>query len=200
MLKNNVSRRGGVLIEPYKQLRFGVMFLVINLIFSLLVFAVFGYYLWEIYETLSVYFKLDESQSIITLAKLGQPAMIGVVLIILFIGVTLAVSARYTHQIYGPMVSIRRFLDELIAGKKPKPLNLRVSDQFQELAEKLNTIANICSGESAGINGESEQKVLASLNLLMKGEAAPSIDVSQQDPLYSIAMKLNELAERKSPS
>ena len=90
MGKANPTRRGAILIEPYKQLRFGIMFLVINLIFSTLVFGVFGYFLWDVYGTVSLYFQLDGSESVITLSKLSKPAIIGLVLIVLFIGATLA--------------------------------------------------------------------------------------------------------------
>lgn len=135
------SRRGHFLIEPYKQLRFGVMFLFINLVFSILFLMIFGYVLWDIYEVLSTYFKLDQNQSLVTMSKLIKPGIFGLILIIFFIMITLFISAKYTHQIYGPLVSIVRFLDDLLNDKKPKPIKLRSSDQLQELVEKLNGIA-----------------------------------------------------------
>lgn len=194
MVKVKATRRGGILIEPYKQLRFGVMFLVINLIFSSLVFAVFGYFLWDIYGTLSVYFKLDEAQSVITLAKLGKPAGIGLALIAMFIGATLAMSARYTHQIYGPMVSIRRFLDELIEGKKPAPIKLRSSDQLQELAERLNGVSQkFLKGRPSG---DSAAKVAEHLEKMLEGKADKQLELSKDDPLHEIAQKLNQLSRK----
>ena len=79
------SRRGALLIEPYKQLKFGIMFLLLNLLFAILVLTVFGYYLWDIYQALIRYFQLDEMQSLVTLEKLQAPFLAGVVLLMLFI-------------------------------------------------------------------------------------------------------------------
>ena len=50
-------RRSSVLIEPYKQLRFGILFLMINFVFSLLCFSIFYLFLSDVQQTLEVYFK-----------------------------------------------------------------------------------------------------------------------------------------------
>lgn len=158
MLISKVSRRGSILIEPYKQLRFGLMFLLVNMIFSVLIFLGFSYYLWEIYEAVVTYFKLDPAESLVTLEKLAQPAFVGLALLAAFIGTTLVLSARYTHQIFGPLVSIRRFIDELLAGKNPAPIKLRASDQLQDLAARLNALAEIVAESRRAESSPSEKK------------------------------------------
>jgi ABC-type multidrug transport system fused ATPase/permease subunit len=135
------SRRGALLIEPYKQLKFGIMFLMLNIVFAVLVLTVFGYYLWDIYQALIRYFQLDEMQSLVTLEKLQAPFIAGLLLLVLFILATLFFSVYYTHKIYGPLVSIRRFLDQLIRGESPEPIQIRSTDQLQDLVERLNKIA-----------------------------------------------------------
>lgn len=146
------TRREGILIEPYKQLRFGIMFLALNLVFASILFLIFGYYLWDIYRTIAVYFNLNDQQSMVTLGKLAYPASVGLVIIALFIIATLAMSARYTHQIYGPLVSIRRFLAELAEGKTPQPIQLRSSDQLQDLAVQLNQLRGRLFDTNSEIN------------------------------------------------
>ena len=141
VLGTNASRRGSILIEPYKQLRFGLTFLLVNFLFATVFLGVFGYYLWEVYQAMSVYFRLDEAQAFVTFEKIRQPALLGLGITVLFIATTLFLSARYTHQIYGPKVSFLRFIDELLADQRPAPIKLRASDQLQDLAAKLNELA-----------------------------------------------------------
>jgi hypothetical protein len=54
---------------------------------------------------------------------------------------TFYVAVHYTHKIYGPLVSINRFVDELVEGKTPSRLALRDGDELQDLASKLNILA-----------------------------------------------------------
>ncbi len=138
------SRRRGFVswfVEPYKQVRLGLMFLLVNVCFAVLIIGVFGYYVMDIYTAVTTYFKLSGSESQMTMQKFGVPIGIGSALILLFIVTTILVSVRYTHEIYGPLVSIHRYLDDLLNGKSPSPINLRESDQLQDLANKLNSVA-----------------------------------------------------------
>ena len=153
------SRRRGFsswLVEPYKQVRLGLMFLLVNLGFAGLFVAVFGYYVWDIYQAMVTYFALNAGQSAVTLTKFSFPVLIVLALIGLFVMTTLFVSVRYTHEIYGPLVSIHRFLDEMLRGMRPAPIRLRESDQLKDVATKLNNVA-----ERLSINEKSESlKVL----------------------------------------
>ena len=138
------SRRRGFrswFVEPYRQVRLGLMVLLLNLAFASLIFFVFGYYLWDVYSTLASYFDLSQSQGEQVLDKLLLPLAICGGLVFLFIISTILLTVKYTHQIYGPLVSIHRFLDALIEGESVAPLHLRQSDQLQKLAEKLNKLA-----------------------------------------------------------
>ena len=139
------GRRGGPrswFVEPYLQVKLGLMFIVVNILFSLAIFGIFGFFLWDIYAALSIIFKLDPEQSAQTAVKFATPALIGGGLIVVFMISTILIAARYTHKIYGPLVSIHRFLDTLLAGEQPTHLHLRESDQLQELAQKLNKLSD----------------------------------------------------------
>lgn len=128
-------------VEPYRQVKLGLIVIVVNFIFAALIFGVFGYYMWDVYATVAGYFQLSQAESSDALGKFAMPAMIGGALILLFIVTTLLISVRYTHQIYGPLVSIHRFIDDLLEGQVPTPLVLRKGDQLTELAQKLNQLA-----------------------------------------------------------
>ncbi len=138
------GRRKGaqaLFVEPYRQVKLGLFFVLINITFSLLILGTFGYYIYDIFATLQEHFKLTNDESAVTLAKLSVPLGLAAGILVVFIGLTLYVAAKYTHRIYGPLVSIHRFLDEMLEGKVPQPLNLRESDQLQDLAQKLNQVA-----------------------------------------------------------
>lgn len=187
------SRRGAILIEPYKQLRFGLTFLLINLIFSSLIVSIVGYLIWDIYEALSIYFQLDDQQSAMTLNKLIKPAIIIFVLIIAFIFTTLMASAKYTHQIYGPKVSIKRFLNEISQGKNPEPIKLRSDDQLQDLAESLN---NMTKQILLHKNHQSIKLIESYLDDLIEKKPPQKITLDPSDALYDISKKLAKLSNK----
>lgn len=139
------GRRGGVkamLVEPYIQVKLGLIFIIINLSFSVLIFGVAGWYVWDVFNAITTYFQLSGQQSSLAMAKLQTPLTIIGVLVFCFIATTLYVAISYTHKFYGPMISINRFLDDVLEGKKPGLLALREGDQLQELANKLNQLVD----------------------------------------------------------
>lgn len=191
------NRRTQLLIEPYRQLRFGLMFILINFVFSTLVLLVFGYFLWDIFEAMMEYFKLDKAQEMVAASKFVAPVSGGLILVALFIFVTLYISARYTHQIYGPLVSIRRFLDELLAGKTPPRIKLRTRDQLHDLVDRLNNISDLLSvAQTKGSMGS----ILNFVENLTKGKEQAALSLSEDDPLRPLSLKLNELARQSKKS
>lgn len=142
-MQNSGRRRGfqSWFVEPYRQIKLGLVFLLLNLFFVLLLFSVLGYYFWDVYRALTVYFYLSPDQGREIFDKLSIPLWSVFGLLVLFVIATILVSVRYTHRIYGPLVSIHRFLDDLIQGKVSESLSLRESDQLQGLATRLNEVA-----------------------------------------------------------
>ncbi len=138
-------------VEPYKQVRLGLIFLLVNSAFAILLLSVFGYYVWDMYMSVATYFQLAGGESATILSKFTVPLAVGGGLILLFVIATILVSVRYTHEIYGPLVSIHRFLDDMLAGRSPSPIQLRDSDQLQDLALKLNALAErLATDQRAG--------------------------------------------------
>lgn len=195
-MKKIQGRRGGLkalLVEPFEQIKIGLIFLALNLVFSVLSLCVFTYYLYDIYKALAVYFKLSEQESVLTAAKFAVPALVGGTLFVVFVAATLFFSIRYTHAIYGPLVSINRFLDDLLAGKSPQSITLRESDQLQDLAAKLNRVAErIEPGQRAG----ALVAIHRFLDDMASGKKPAPLTLRDGDSYRELAEKLNKLASR----
>jgi hypothetical protein len=187
------SRRRGFqswFVEPYKQVRLGLMFLLVNFCFSILIIGVFGYYVYDIYDAVVTYFKLSGSESAMTLQKFAVPIAIGGALILLFIVTTIMVSVRYTHEIYGPLVSIHRYLDDVLAGRTPTPIQLRESDQLQDLANKLNSVAErVATDQRAG----PLVAIHRYLDDLIAGKNPAPIKLRDNDLFADLVAKINKL-------
>jgi methyl-accepting chemotaxis protein len=197
-------RRGfkSFIVEPYKQVKLGLMFLVVNTIFSMLILGVFGYYVVDLYSAVVAHFRLSGQENQLALAKFSIPMFAASALMLLFVVTTLILSIRYTHQIYGPLVSINRFLDELLAGQKPQLLNLRDSDQLQDLAKKLNEFAEKNASRTPDASGVSKsvQGLSRFLDEYLAGQNPKPIYWRESDyvppEIREVANKLNTLAQR----
>lgn len=179
-------------VEPYRQVKLGLLFIVVNLIFSALFLGVFGYYVYDIYQSILTYFELSNVQAPEIAGKFYIPVIVGAGLILIFITITIMLSVKYTHRIYGPLVSIRRFLDDLADGRRPSQLQLRESDQLKELADRLNAI-----GERLG-DGRLQAPLMAVhryLDDLTQGKKPEPLSLRDSDNLAELAEKLNKLAE-----
>lgn len=168
----------------------GLMFLLVNIVFAILILSVFGYYVIDIYRAVTLYFQLNDQESMMTLEKFGVPIAIGTLLIFLFVITTIMVSVRYTHGIYGPLVSIHRFLDELLEGKRPSNIQIRESDQLRDLAEKLNRLTERMftdprSGAMVAIHRYVDE--------LVEGKDPGSLALREGDLMQELATKLNKL-------
>jgi hypothetical protein len=180
-------------VEPYRQVKLGLMFLVVNILFSGLILGVFGYYIWDMYVAVSSYFHLTQDQSGLALAKFSTPMIVGSGLIALFVVTTILISVKYTHEIYGPLVSIHRFLDQFLEGKRPDALHLRESDQLKDLALKLNTAAETIAGDK---RQSSFVPVYRYLDDLIEGKNPEPLKLRDADQLNTLVEKLNKLAAK----
>lgn len=195
MTSTSGDRRKGFrsfLVEPYKQVRIGLFFLIINLMFSVLLFFAIGYIFHDIFEAQASIFNLTGYENAITFEKYTVPMTAIGVLIALFILTTLVVSVRYTHGIYGPLVSINRFLDDMLAGRYPNPISMRNSDQLVDLATKLNLIRERVLVDKRGAAMTSIHRFLDDL---VEGKTPTPLSFRDEDPHVELAKKLNRLAE-----
>lgn len=177
-------------VEPYKQVRLGLMFLLVNIVFSILILGVFGYYVIDIYRAVTMYFQLNAQESLMTLEKFALPLVVGVFIIFAFVITTILVSVKYTHGIYGPLVSIHRFLDDLLEAKKPTPLHLRESDQLRDLADKLNKLSECMMSDP---RSGAMQAIHRYLDQLIAGQDPGILQLREADTLQELSNKINQL-------
>ncbi len=191
-----VGRRRGFrswFVEPYLQVKLGLVFLLLNFLFSGMILAVFGYYVWDVYQALTLYFQLTSTQSVEIMEKLQTPLIVGGILIAVFVFSSILVAVRYTHRIYGPLVSIHRQLDQLLASGEVAPLVLRESDQLKGLADKLNQFA----GSGAATRRASDLKpVFVYLDALIEGKNPEPLRLREHDLYLALAERLNNLGEK----
>lgn len=194
-MKQSGRRRGFTawFVEPYRQVKLGLMFLMLNLVFAGLIFGIFGYYVWDIYQTLAAYFKLTSDQSTEIMLKFQTPIYAGSCLLIVFVVASILISVRYTYQIYGPLVSIHRFLDEYLQGDVVQPLILRESDQLQELAEKLNQVMYLNPNDRRASN---LRPIYRYLDDLLEGGNPEPIMLRDGDQFHPLADRVNRIGKR----
>lgn len=194
-MKESGRRRGfkSWFVEPYLQVKLGLIFLMLNVVFATLTLGIFGYYIWDISQTLAVYFKLTDEQSAQILTKFATPMTVACLLITAFVVTSILVAVRYTHQIYGPLVSIHRFLDECMMGERVQPLVLRESDQLKSLAEKLNDVMLTAPDE---IRMSNMRSIMRYIDLLLDGGSPEPLTLREGDQFHGLAERLNRLGQR----
>ena len=101
-MKHSGRRRGykSWFVEPYRQVKLGILFLLLNMAFAGLMFGIFGYYVWDIYQSLAVYFKLTNDQSLEILEKFQTPVLVGGALIFVFIAASILLPGYRTSRIH----------------------------------------------------------------------------------------------------
>lgn len=71
-----------------------------------------------------------------------------VVMVLVALATGVGYVAFVTHRIFGPMVSIERFVRQLATSDIPvSPLRLRKGDSFEELARLLNDVRDARAAE-----------------------------------------------------
>ncbi len=63
------------------------------------------------------------------------------ILLVTYSILTFAMSITLTHKVYGPLVSIHNFIDDLKIGDYKKRITIREKDDLKDLVTKLNELA-----------------------------------------------------------
>lgn len=140
------SRRNlkSTLVEPFKQIKLGVYVIVISLMFVFATAGTIFYAFFKQYEHVMEIFNVVDPAikwELVTNDIFQQNAKIIVALCLTYIVVLFTVVFRMTHKIYGPLVGIERFVDQLSEGDFRRRVTIRRGDELQRLAGKLNQLA-----------------------------------------------------------
>lgn len=132
---------GGVLSKPRQQLKYASIFLGIGIVGLGLILSVFLTMMTQTVETLGLMYAIDrditemirqslDSALYMTVAVAGTMALVALLLII-WIG----------HRIFGPVIPIKRQIEELKKGNYAARGALRKHDEFTDVMDALNELA-----------------------------------------------------------
>lgn len=129
------------LVEPFKQIRFGLHVVAVSLGFTGLLGWLFVRAFREQYQQVVDIFEVTETVDLMANDVFVRNAFLIGGTLAAFCGVMMFVVIRRTHKMYGPMVSIMRFLGELSRGNYAVRIHIRERDDFQNLVGRLNDLA-----------------------------------------------------------
>lgn len=132
------------LIEPFKQIKFGLYVLGLSVAFV----GVSGYMFVEAFteqyqHVMGIFNVVDPTLKweLVTNDVFRTNAIRIGILFCVFIGAMLTMIFRLTHRYYGPLVSIERFVEQITAGDYKKRCKIREKDELHDLVQKLNHMA-----------------------------------------------------------
>ena len=133
-----------LLVEPFKQIHFGLYMIGFGVVFSGVVLSIFLHSFANQYEQLmSIFNVVDPNLKWeVILNDVFYDSILKISLaffLLAFIGFLLVL--RLTHRYYGPLVSIERFVDLLEGGDYKARIKLRKKDELRSLVSKLNKMA-----------------------------------------------------------
>lgn len=129
------------LVEPFKQIRFGLHVVSVSLTFA----GIFAYLFLdayrEQYQQVFEMFQVADQTALLQNDIFFKNRAKITLAILAFIAITLVVVIRRTHRMYGPMISMMRFVSELKRGNYAVRINIRERDDFQKFVFELNALA-----------------------------------------------------------
>lgn len=138
------------LIQPFQQIRIGIYFILLSLVFMFASAYIFFDITYDQHANVMKIFNVVETATKWDLVA-NDVVIRGLIKVsILLIGYSIAtfiIAVLLTHRIYGPLVSISNFLDLLIKGDYSKRVTIRKKDELKELVSKLNKLAESLEGQ-----------------------------------------------------
>lgn len=137
------------LIEPFKQIKFGIYVIGLSLAFVVVISAMFLFAFYQQYQHLMGIFNITDMKSqmeLVTNDIFYTNVIRLAIVFVAFIGLMFMVVFRLTHRYYGPLVSIERFVDEVAEGQYNRRVKIRKGDELQRLTDKLNNMAVALEG------------------------------------------------------
>lgn len=151
-----------MVIEPFKQMKFGIYIIAISVAFTAAAGALFMFAFNEQYQqVMSIFSVVDPNLQWELVANdvFEKNAWRLAALLFGFIAVLMIVVFKMTHKYYGPLVSVERFVDEITKGEYYSRVSIRTSDELQDLAAKLNNMAQSLENKHGSCVNESGEKI-----------------------------------------
>ncbi len=132
-----------LIIEPFQQLRIGLWAIGISVVFVFVIAAMITVSFYSQYEHMMEVFSVDPSLKweLIWNEAIIRNVYIMAAIFISYLAIMCFVIFKMTHKVYGPLVSIERFIKKLEGGNYSERIRLREKDDLKRLASKLNELA-----------------------------------------------------------
>lgn len=141
-------------LRPNLQVRLGIYFSGLTLLFAIAVMAILYFNLRSLVEMLIQLTGLEDEVRDLIQSYLGGTKwwLAGAALVYFLIN--LLVSILFTHKLIGPAIAFRRHVRRLRRGEYSSRVVLRRGDAFQEVAEELNLLAEMLAEKDSGRRDE----------------------------------------------
>lgn len=138
IFKDNRREASNFAVDPKAQLRFAVPFVILFFVSLGTINLIF----WQVFSQRTSMASSAPPEALAFLNNVMGQAVIWSSLGMVLIGlVSLILWMIYSHRIFGPVLQIRRQVDSMKSGNFDFKIVLRRRDEFQELAEELNALA-----------------------------------------------------------
>ncbi len=138
MIFKNRRKISNFSIDPKAQLRFAQPFGIL----ILTSFATINLIFWQIFNVRETVGSSAPPESLAVLnGIIGQVTLMACLGMTLMGLLSLVLWIVYSHRIFGPVVPLRRQIESLRAGNYDVRIRLRRNDEFKDLAEELNKLA-----------------------------------------------------------
>ncbi|MCO5166514.1 MAG: hypothetical protein M9894_09135 [Planctomycetes bacterium] len=136
------------LLAPMVQVRLGLYSIVLGVLFAGGTLGVLHAALTRVYAELLLLIEDKGEAARIVEAQFRATAGWLLVLAVVFVVATVAVSVLYTHRLVGPAVAFRRHLRALREGRYEVRTALRKHDAMTDVADELNALAETLQGRA----------------------------------------------------
>jgi len=132
-----------LIIEPFQQLRIGLWAIGISVVFVVIIAAMISYSFYGQYQHMMEVFSVDPSLQweLVWNDAIITNVYIMISIFVSYLAIMCFVIFKMTHKVYGPLVSIERFIKKLEGGNYSERIRLREKDDLKRLASKLNELA-----------------------------------------------------------
>lgn len=192
MSERPVFRRRHYFIDKKFQTSFTIDFLLL-IIATISVTLLFLFYS---HDTVTVGYTGSEVKLLTTIDFFLPTLLLSALAVIIVSGVVgIIVLILISHRIAGPLFRFERSLDELCNGDLTRRYKLREKDQFKELADGVNKLAEVTNVKIGSIKTQTAEIIRLISEVQRISESHPTIRIELERPLQQITENLSVLQD-----
>jgi hypothetical protein len=138
----------GLLVNPQAQLKYSFVAVASGLIILAIFLATILAFLNQTFAILQDSYGLDPQAGESVRSMVANNLWMGLGFAVLLGVMTFAMGIKFSHRIYGPMVPIQLHIAELKKGNYESRIKLRKHDQFTDVKDSLNELAQLLANKS----------------------------------------------------